>query len=217
MAHRAVPAGEGGPPHPLLVLLHGRGADEDDLLGIAEELDPRLAAVSIRAPRRWLVGYAWYDPPASGAPDPSDLREGLELIRATVEAEVARGVADPGRLFALGFSQGAVMVGALLLTGAVSLAGGIMLSGALSRGAGIEGPADDVRGRHVFLGHGRYDEVIPPVASRSAADWLRQLGAEVSLHTYDVAHRISLEELRDVDRWVRARLGASAQGGEWSG
>lgn len=209
MAHRLVPAREGGPPHPLLVLLHGRGADEDDLLGIAEELDPRLAVVSIRAPRRWMVGYAWYDSVSSGEPDPSDLQRGLELIRATVGAEVERGVADPRRVFALGFSQGAVMVGALLLDGAVSLAGGVMLSGGLPQGFVIERRPDVLAAEAVFLGHGRYDEVIPPAASLAAADSLRQLGAEVSLRTYDVAHQISLDELRDVDGWLKARLMAT--------
>src|ERR1700694_3930612 len=46
-------------PHPGLLLLHGRGADERDLLGLADELDPRLFVVSARAPLRLGPGYAW--------------------------------------------------------------------------------------------------------------------------------------------------------------
>lgn len=208
MTYRTLPARVGERPYPLLLLLHGRGADEDDLVGVAEELDPRFAVISLRAPLQWAVGYAWYENLPSGAPKTADLERGLALVRRTVEAEVARGDADPQRVFALGFSQGAVMVGATLLTGTVELAGGVMLSGALPSAEGLNERLDGLAGRHVFLGHGRYDEVIPASASRDAADFLRLHGAGVTLNAYDVAHQISLEELRDVDAWLRERLDA---------
>ena len=101
------------PRPPLLVLLHGIGADEHDLLAVADALDPRLAVASLRAPHEAEpMGYAWYAMDWSRRPPAADLAQ-AEQSRAAIAAFlpdlVARLAADPARVFLFGFSQGAIM------------------------------------------------------------------------------------------------------------
>src|SRR6185312_5593739 len=77
-------AGSGQPP--ALLLLHGRGANEDDLLPIAEELDPRLLVVSARAPLARFGGYHWYDLVETGVPEPTTYSNSLQKLQSFVRA-----------------------------------------------------------------------------------------------------------------------------------
>src|SRR5438477_5451261 len=107
-------APEGGTPR--LILLHGRGADEADLMGLEGALDPRLTIVSARAPFRLGPGYAWYGMEQIGAPDRNTLHASLEELWTFVSGLPSAYGIDPQRLYLLGFSQGAVMSAALALT-----------------------------------------------------------------------------------------------------
>ena len=117
---------------PLLVLLHGIGADENDLLPIAGTLDPRLRVVSLRAPRPYAVGNAWFQ--IDFRPDGTLVPDLVQASDARRPREVARGRAGPprhrpGHTYLLGFSQGAMMSLGLLQSVPRRLAGVIALSG----------------------------------------------------------------------------------------
>src|SRR5262249_31162121 len=109
----AKPTQTGGGPPPLLVLLHGIGADENDLFPLAHELDRRLEIVSLRAPHRYTVGYAWFAidfrPGGELVPDVVQARTTLADLMRWLDAAPARLGTDPHRTFLLGFSQGAMM------------------------------------------------------------------------------------------------------------
>src|SRR5512137_1636155 len=98
-------------PAPLLILLHGRGANEDDLLGLAEYLDDRLFIVSARAPFPFQFGggFTWYDLEEVGKPEPAMFRKSYDKVRQFVD-DVGKGYpVDRSRIFLGGFSMGAVM------------------------------------------------------------------------------------------------------------
>src|SRR5579884_3424899 len=83
LIHRTLPARQGDGPHPALLLLHGRGTDENDLLPMALELDPRLFAISARAPLSFPYGgHAWYDldPRGVGYPEAESLKTSLQKL-----------------------------------------------------------------------------------------------------------------------------------------
>src|SRR5512138_453107 len=108
------------PRPPLLVLLHGIGADELDLLPVADALDPRLLTVSLRAPyEAEPMGYAWYALDWGTTP-PTPRVDQAEASRAALADHlpelVSEAGADPGRVFLFGFSQGAAMALAVALT-----------------------------------------------------------------------------------------------------
>ena len=125
---RVVPARQpGAAAPPLVVLLHGIGADEHDLLPLGRFLDPRCQVVSLRAPRDYVVGYAWFPidfrPDGSVVPDVAAARATLDDLRGWLADAPARFGTDPDRTFLLGFSQGAMMSLGVLLHGARATGG----------------------------------------------------------------------------------------------
>jgi phospholipase/carboxylesterase len=205
---RAAPPGGAAPP--LLLLLHGRGSDERDLLGLAGALDPRFLVVSARAPDPLPPGYHWYDLLAVGRPEPQSFARSRALLERFVGEAVGAYGADPGRVFSLGFSQGAVMTGTLLLTRPDLIAGAVLLSGYLPLRSGLAIDAAALRGKPVFVGHGSADPVISVDFGREAEAFLGQAGADLTYHEGRFDHRITPEELAAVAAWLTARLGAPA-------
>src|SRR5260370_30315445 len=96
---------------PALVLLHGRGANEDDLLGLAEYLDDRLLLISPRAPFPFQFGggYAWYDVEDIGRPEPVMFAESYRKLMQFLSDVVAGYPVDPATLLVCGFSMGTMM------------------------------------------------------------------------------------------------------------
>jgi phospholipase/carboxylesterase len=195
---RELAARRGEPPHPVMLLLHGRGADEEDLLPLAEALDPGWRYVSARAPFALPgFGYAWYEMDRLGTPEPVTLAGSLRQAEAVVD----RLAAEAPMLVVCGFSQGAVMAAALLVRRPDRVAAAAMLSGYL---------AVDPRtaaGKDVFIGHGLLDPLIPVGLGRQARERFAAAGARVDYHEYPIAHQTSPSELTDLGAWM-ARLTA---------
>ena len=213
LTYRVVPAQRpvDGVPPPGLLLLHGRGADELDLLGLAAALDPRLMLISARAPHRWHVGYHWYDLLDIGVPEPASYAVGRARLEAFVgEIVAARGL-DPRRLYLLGFSQGAMMAGGLALTMPERIAGAVLLSGYLPLRQELPVREAALRGLPVFVGHGRYDDVIPVRYGHEARDYLTRVGADLTYREYPLPHTIGEEELAEVTAWLTVRLDGPAR------
>lgn len=196
---REIAAREGKAPHPAVLLFHGRGADEEDLLPLAAELDPRYRYVSARAPLdAGFGGYKWYDSERIGQPDPGTFGESLRLA-----GELAgRLAAEAPLVVVCGFSQGAVMALGLL-AGDQQVAAAAALSGFLAPGM----EPSSLAGRPVFVGHGRLDPVIPIAFGQQARDGLDAAGAQVTYREYPMAHAISQQEVLDLRAWLAERLG----------
>lgn len=205
------PAADAPDPAPAAFVLHGRGADERDLLPVARRLPDGLHVFCLRAPGGRGRGYAWYDLDLSGGgldesqPDPGGLRRSLDLVAEFVAgATTAYGV-DPGRLGLLGFSQGAVTSFALLLEDPGTYAWCAGLHGYLPDShAGLD--PDGIGGTPVFVGAGADDAVIPAARAEAAAERFRDLGCDVSAAVYDAGHGIGGEELADLSGWVARRV-----------
>ncbi len=199
---------------PLLVLLHGVGADELDLLPVADALDPRLLAVSLRAPfEAEPMGYAWYALDWSTTPPTPRLdqaEESLSALAASLPELAARAGGDPDRTFLFGFSQGAAMALAVALTrpdlvrGAVIHSARVLpflrdparraLPSALSRLEALVVPGTD-------------DDVFPVACGREVRDLLAPLlGDRLTYREHDAGHFVTAESARDAARWIAARL-----------
>lgn len=191
---------------PAVFVLHGRGADEEDLLPVARRLPDDLHVFSLRAPDRLMGGYTWYELDLSGgglhASEPVDeeFRRSLDAVGEFVDAAVDRWNLDAGRLGLLGFSQGAITSLSLLVERPDRFAWVVALHGYLA--ASHAGRDVDLRGTPVFVGAGTRDEVIPADRATTAVDRLRELGADVTSETYDVGHGIAPDELADVVAFV---------------
>src|SRR3954454_9778885 len=132
LAHLVRPAGKAGGPG--LLLLHGRGADEEDLMGLVGALGPRLVGGRARGPFRWGAGFAWYGTEGEEA---ETMQASLEELRSFVDDLPAAYGIDPNRLYAMGFSQGAVMGAALALTVPEQVRGVVMHSGYVPTRSGL--------------------------------------------------------------------------------
>jgi phospholipase/carboxylesterase len=209
LTHAVVPARAGEAPHPCLLLLHGRGADERDLLGLSAALDPRLLCVSVRAPLRapGLPGYEWHGSLRTGTPEPVSMLQSLQRLRRLLVDLPSAYPADPARLFVLGFSQGAAMALALSAAEPASVAGTLALSGFWPQVA----RAEALRGKRAFVAHGDADPVLPPAFGRAIRDALAAAGAEVDYREYPMGHQIVPAELGDIHAWLADRLGLEPQ------
>jgi phospholipase/carboxylesterase len=201
-----------GDPAGLLVLHHGRGTDEHDLLPLADVLDPerRLHVVTPRAPLTlpgWQ-GYHWYVVPRVGYPDPETFHSAYRAL-ASLHDELweSTGIA-PGRTVLGGFSMGSVMSYALGLGGDRPVPAGIMaFSGFVPV---VDGWEPDLAGRTglpVFIAHGRGDPVIDVAFARRARELLETAGLEVEYHESGLGHQIEPADLPAASAWLARTIG----------
>ncbi len=177
----------------LLVLLHGRGADEHDLFPLLDVFDPerRLLGVTPRAPLALPPGGAhWYAVHQIGSPDPETFLPTYELASSWLDGLQAETGIAPERTVIGGFSMGAVMTYALSLgAGRPRPAALIALSGFMPT---VEGWELDLSPPFppVAIGHGTYDPVISVDWGRQARDRLEEAGADVLYRESPIAHTI---------------------------
>src|SRR3954453_20586142 len=201
-----------GDPAGLLVLHHGRGADEHDLLGLADVLDPeqRLHVVPPRAPLSIGGGYHWYVVPRVGYPDPDTFHAAYaKLADFHDELWQRTGIAPADTVFG-GFSMGSVMSYSLGLAGERPGPAGILaFSGFIPT---VEGWQPDLGSRSdlpVFIAHGRRDPVMEIEFARGARELLEPGGLPVSSHESDAAPHIDPAHLPAAVDWVASVTGAA--------
>ena len=211
---------ETGPnPGAAVIVLHGLGADGNDFVPVARELDLAAAgAVRFVFPHAPVIpvtingGHsmrAWYDIRAADLvqrEDEAGLRKSLEQVEALIAREKSRGV-PADRIVLAGFSQGCAMA---LLTGlrhAERLGGIVGMSGYLPLAATTAAE------RHaaneltpIFLAHGRSDPVVPMARAIASRDALAALGYPVQWHDDPMGHSVCMEEIADLNVWLLDRL-----------
>jgi phospholipase/carboxylesterase len=200
LEHRVLfPESAHAPKHPTLVMLHGRGADEEDLISLAERYDPRLLILSVRAPFPFPggPGYTWYDVGRVGTPDPAMFRKSYDSLSQFIDDALRSYPVDPERLFLLGFSMGSVMSYALSLTRPEPFRGVIAHSGYVPEGTHLSLRWGDLGTLAFFIAHGTLDPVIPVEFARRARRLFDGSKARVTYREYDMGHQISEESLND--------------------
>ncbi|MEA2479153.1 MAG: phospholipase/carboxylesterase [Thermoleophilaceae bacterium] len=195
----------------LLVLHHGRGADEHDLLPVGDVLDPerRLHVVTPRAPLQipgW-PGNHWYVVPRVGYPDKDTFEAAFAKLAAFHDELWQRTGLTPGQTVFGGFSMGSVMSYALgLPAGRPAPAGILAFSGFVPT---VDGWHPDLAGRQslrAFVAHGRRDPVMAVDFARKARDLLEAGGIEVEYHESDAGHQIDPEHVPAAVKWVAETL-----------
>ena len=205
------PAAGDAPAAGLLVLHHGRGADEHDLLGLADVLDPerRLHVVTPRAPLTipgW-PGNHWYVVPRVGYPDPDTFWAAHRALAGLHDELWETTGTTPEQTVFGGFSMGSVMSYSMGLSGDRPAPAGILaFAGFVPVVEGWQPSLSDRQGTRVFIAHGRRDPVMAVDFARQARDLLEAGGLDVSYHESDVAHQIDPAHVGPARDWLGAAL-----------
>lgn len=197
---------------PVLILLHGYGSNERDLLDIANDLPGELLVICARAPRVLAPEqFAWFDLDfSSGKPvgNAEQAEASRYTVRRFVEEVCVRFSVDTKRVFLGGFSQGAMLCLSVALTSGDLVRGTLPLSGRVF--PEIK-PLVDIEGRReklkVFLAHGTADEQISIRHAHESRDYLRTLPLELEYHEYPIPHTISRDEIMDMSQWLTRAIG----------
>jgi phospholipase/carboxylesterase len=200
---------------PLLILLHGVGSNEQDLIGLAPVFDPRMFVVSARAPITLGHGsYGWYHVQFTATGpiiDPGEAESSRRLVLKFVEELCDSYKVDRRRVFLMGFSQGCIMSLAAGLTeprrfsGIVGMSGRL-LPGILSKAA----PPEQLTGLPVLIVHGTQDNVLQIEYGRGIRDALQELPVDLTYREYPMGHSVSQQSLNDITSWLTKRLDIEA-------
>jgi len=198
---------------PLIVLMHGRGSDKGDLMGLQPALPPDAIVVAPRAPfpgAPWGYGegWAWYRFLGGSTPEPASFEAGQAAIDAFLDELPGRLPVRTGVLFLGGFSQGGTAALGYALRHPGRVKGLLLFSGFLPSHAAVAATAETVAGTRFFWGHGTADPMIPFELARQGRAALAAAGADLTTGDYPIGHTIAPRELADAVAWL-ADVGAA--------
>ncbi len=190
---------EPGSSEVTLLLLHGTGGNEHDLIGLARKIAPTARLLSPRGKVLEQGAPRFFRRLAPGVFDQADLEaQAADLARFVREAAQHYSFTAE-QVYALGYSNGANMAAALMLLYPETLAGGVLLRPMLP----LKPPTlPDLRGKALFLAAGRHDPWVPVGRVEALADCLEQAGAQVELRWQEGGHELHPEELEAAQAWL---------------
>ena len=201
---------EGAPP-PLLLLLHGLGSHEGDLMPLADYLDQRFFVVSARAPLTLQTGaYAWFSvefTPNGLLVDAEEAEQSRIRLLGFIDELVSAYPVDARRVYLMGFSQGAIMSLSVALTRPDKTAGIVAMSGRLPTEALPDvAETEKLAGLPILAVHGTFDSVLPIQYGRGIQEQLSRLPVALTYREYPMDHEVTPESLSDIAAWLAERL-----------
>lgn len=188
---------------PTLLMLHGTGGTEHDLVPLTEKLDPEAAVLSVRGNVSENGMPRFFRRIAEGVFDEEDLIfRTKELYEFLDEAAQKYGF-DRNNIIAVGYSNGANIAVSLLFHYEDALAGAILYHPMVPR-RGIE--LSDLTGKSVFIGAGKNDPICPAEESRDLKSLLENAGANVELHWENSGHQLTGEEFAASRSWYENKF-----------
>jgi phospholipase/carboxylesterase len=194
-AHRFFP----GESDATLLLLHGTGGSEDDLVPLGQQLAPKAAILSPRGKVSEFGAARFFRRLAEGVFDHEDLVFRTHELTEFIEATSDEYGFDLGRLVAVGYSNGANIAGSMML-----LHPGLLRAAVLFRAMvpfELE-EVPDLSGMPVFLAAGRRDQMIPPQNTQRLVEILTEAGADLDVHWRDTGHGLTYEEVAEATEWL---------------
>lgn len=203
--HRWGPPAQAGAP--TLVLLHGTGGDENDLLPLARMVAPAAAVLGVRGNVMEQGMPRFFRRLSEGVFDLDDLHRRTAALGDFLVAAGRRYGFVPSSLYALGFSNGANIAASLLLSWPGSMAGGMLMR------AMVPFEPDrtpELSGRGVLLSEGRMDPLVPAANAERLAELFRSAGADVELAWQSGGHGLTQGDVTTARRWLAQRPAAPA-------
>jgi phospholipase/carboxylesterase len=195
---------------PVIVLLHGVGGNETNLMPLANAFDDRFHVLSARGPiHLGPAAFGWFE--VRFAPDPVINADQAEANRkrliAFLEEAINRYDLEPSRVYLAGFSQGAIIGASVALTRPDLVAGLVMMSGRiLPEIKPLIATATALEAVKVLVAHGTHDGKLPVRHGHASRDLLSGLGVNLTYHEYDMGHEIGQDEIQNIAQWLQQNL-----------
>lgn len=186
-----------------LLLLHGTGGNEEDLLSAGAALAPGTALLSPRGKVLENGLPRFFRRLAEGVFDEEDIKMRAAALARFVSAAAAGYGLDPQRIYAAGYSNGANIAVALLLLEPATLAGAVLFRPMIPL---LPPTQPGVAGKPVFISAGRTDPIAPPAQPEGLAAMLTVLGASVELNWVDAGHNLDPGEIEKARSWLAPLL-----------
>ncbi len=199
---------------PVVILLHGFGADANDLFGLAPFMDERFFVASVNAPFALpFGGRAWFELYFEGGQvsgfNAKQAEQSLDLIQGFVDGLIGEHNLDSEQVYICGFSQGSMMAISSVFRQPKKFAGAVLMSGRAANEMVVEENTAKLKDFPVFVTHGVYDPVLPIDNGRATKEILSRLPVDLEYKEYEMAHEISQASLTDVSNWLSAKLDES--------
>ena len=203
--HRFVPATDSASGQTLLVL-HGTGGDENDLIGIGQAVAPGAAILSPRGKVIENGAPRFFRRISEGVFDPKEVRTRAEDLASFIRAAVVAYKLEAGRVFALGYSNGANIASTVMFIEPGILQGSILLRPMLVYKPTVQ---KDLSGSAVFISAGRMDPIVPTTSVEQLVSLFDAAHVDVTLKWQLAGHSLVPSEVRDAAQWLalqRARV-----------
>lgn len=197
--HRFIPGPESPPPRRTLLLLHGTGGDENDMIPLGRDLDPTAALLSPRGKVLENGMPRFFRRLAEGVFDEEDVIRRAHELADFVVAAAAKYEFGPQRVTAVGYSNGANIAAAILLLRPDLLAGAVLLRAMVP----LVPPAmPDLAQARVLLSSGKQDPIVPKENAQRLAAMLRDAGANVTVRIEPAGHALALGDIAAAKNWI---------------
>ncbi|WP_026695256.1 alpha/beta hydrolase [Peribacillus kribbensis] len=189
---------------PVLLLLHGTGGTENDLLGLAELISPESAVLSVRGNVSENGMPRFFRRLAEGVFDEEDLIFRTKELNDFLEEAAGKYGFDRNNMVAVGYSNGANIAGSLLFHYEHALKGAVLHHPMVPR-RGISLP--DLSGIPVFIGAGKNDPICPASETEELGRLLVEAGASVAVHWENYGHQLTRTEVDAAGDWFKKNFG----------
>lgn len=185
---------------PVLLLLHGTGGTENDLLALAEKIDADASVLSVRGNVSENGMPRFFKRLAEGVFDEEDLIFRTKELNDFLDEAAVKYQFDRNNIIAVGYSNGANIAGSLLFHYKDALKGAILHHPMVPR-RGINLP--DLTGKSVFIGAGKNDPLISQEETTELGFLLKKANANVHLHWENYGHQLTFPEVEAASDWYR--------------
>ncbi|MET0961148.1 MAG: alpha/beta hydrolase [Psychrobacillus psychrotolerans] len=188
---------------PTLLLLHGTGGNEHDLVGLGKEIDTAASILSVRGNVLENGMPRFFKRLAEGVFDLEDLQFRTEELKRFIDDAAIKYEIDRDNIVAIGYSNGANIAANLLFEFENVLKGAILHHPMVPR-RGVEIP--EMQETPVFIGAGKNDHMCPATESEDLRDLLQGVGAEVELYWHAYGHQLTQDEVQAAKQWYQAKF-----------
>jgi phospholipase/carboxylesterase len=190
-----------GKKYPVVYAMHGRGSDEEDILGLVEELKNDFILIGIRGSLIQGSGFAYFSIKGYGNPNRESFDNSIENLKEFIHKIAETYPIDVNMQYLLGFSQGAILSMTLALVMGNRIRGIAALSGYVPKFVKEEYEMKSTDEVAIFISHGDFDPIFPLDTGNENYSFFRERSRNVSFISYPMGHEVSVENKKDMIKW----------------